>query len=267
MLALLLTAPQAEAAFEQVPHGARAVGLGGATVSVQGDPWAPFANPSCLSGARGTSIAAAYLPALFGMWELKRGAFSLTSTAPIGTFALSMSGFGFDLYREISAGLAAAHELTDRVALGIGVNLYSLAIQGYGSDLAIGVDIGMLAHVTEEVSYGVTFRNVNRPSIGKGREALPQTMAMGISVCPLPNALVALSARKDSHYPFELCIGLEYSLEHVVALRLGAANEPSTIAAGIGMRTSMLSMDYAYTIHPDLGGTHCFSLCYALPWP
>jgi hypothetical protein len=265
--ALLLICSPAEAAFEHTPRGARAVGLGGATVSVEGDLWASFVNPSCLSATDGTTMAAEYLPGFFGMSELKRGAISLSSTVPIGTLALSMSGFGFRLYREMSVGVAVARALNERAVLGIGVNFYSLTIQGYGSDQTVGLDVGVLVHITRGISYGFALDNLNRPTIGSEKEALPQTMRMGISVRPLPNALVALSGEKDSHYPFGLAIGLEYFLEDVVTLRLGAANEPSNIAAGIGIRTSLLCMDYAYTMHPDLGGTHCVSVSFVLPWP
>ena len=267
LLATLLVCSSAESAFEQMPRGARAMGLGGATVAVDGDLWASYANPACLPSLNGAAIAVEFAPALYGIEELKRGALSMCGTLPVGTLALSMSGFGFTLYREIRVGVAWTRALNERVALGIGLNLYSLAIRNYGADRTVGLDLGMLVRIARGISYGFAFHNINRPTIGDNEEPLPQTMAMGVSVQPLPEALVALSAQKDSHYPFELSLGLEYSLEDVVTIRLGAANEPSSIAAGIGLRTSMLCVDYAYSMHPDLGGTHSFSLSYSLPWP
>ncbi len=267
LVSLLLICSSAQSAFEEAPRGARAVALGGATVSVEGDPWASFVNPSCLSATNGTNIAVEYLPGVFGLWEIKRGAISLSRTIPVGTFGLSLSGLGFQLYREVHAGLAAAYELNERVVLGMGIDMYSVTIRGYGSDQTVGMDIGALVRVAQGISYGVALHNVNRPSIGDQQEALPQSMTMGISVRPLTSALVAISAQKDSHYPFELSIGIEYSLDNLLTLRFGATHVPSTVAAGIGIQTSLVWLDYAYTMHPDLGGTHCISVSFVLPWP
>ena len=265
VLILLLACPEARSAFEQRPRGARAAGLAGSTVAVEGDLWAPFSNPSCLYSIKGTNITAEFVPGIFGMWEIKGTAISLSRTAAEGAFAISLSAFGFALYREFSVALAAARELNERIVLGVNLNFYSLKIDGYGSGQAAGVDIGALVHIAQDVSYGVALRNVNRPSFGDGDESLPQSMAMGISVCPLPAARVAVSAQKDNRYPFELSVGVEYCIEDLLTLRLGASHEPSTIAVGIGIRTSLLRMDYAYTLHPDLGGTHCVSLSFAIP--
>ncbi len=262
VLALIFFAGRAISAFEPAPHGARSIGLGGATVSVSSDLWASYVNPACLSAIPGTSVAIEYLPARFGMQELKRGAISVGRPTPIGTFALSLSGFGFELYTEAVAGIAAAHEIHEGVVLGIGVNVCSLTIPGYGSDLAVGLDMGVLVQLTGEISYGCALHNLNRPTLGNGDEALPQTMTMGVSFRFVSNTLVALSVEKDPLYPFRPSIGLEYSIEDLIALRLGAEHEPSTISAGFGVRTSLLSIDYAYTGHPDLGGTHCFSLSF-----
>jgi len=264
LLALVFLAARAMSAFEHAPHGARSIGLGGATVSVASDLWASYVNPACLSAIPGTNVTIEYLPALFGLQELKRGAISVGRPTPIGTFALSLSGFGFELYTEAVAGIAAAHEIHEGVVLGIGVRFCSLTIPGYGSDLAVGLDMGVLVHISREIAYGCALHNLNRPTIGSGEEALPQTMTMGVSFGFVSNTLVALSVGKDSRYSFRPSIGLEYSIEDVVSLRLGAEHEPSTVSAGIGIRTSLLSIDYAYTGHPDLGGTHCFSLSFVI---
>lgn len=267
LLALLLISSSAWGAFEQSPHGARALGLGGTTVSVRGDPWSAFVNPACLSVRTGTSAALEYLPALFGIGELERGGISLGRTFSFGTAALSMSTLGFELYREASVQLAGARELSERVALGISLDLYSLAIRGYGSDQALGLDVGILVCLGPGLTYGVALHNANRPSIGSAAEPLPQSLTMGISVQPLPAALVAISAEKDSRFPFELSAGAEYCFEDLLTLRIGVTHEPSTIAAGIGVRTSQVCMDYAYSVHPDLGDTHCFSLSFVVSWP
>jgi hypothetical protein len=267
LLSLLLFSSLSQAAFEQVARGARAISMSGTTVSVEGDFWACYSNPSCLGFVDGINLSAEYLPGVFGMPEIKRGALAASCTLPAGTFALSMSGLGFELYHEMRVGIAAARQLNDRVVVGFGLGLYSLAIRGYGSDMAVGLDIGALLRIVPGISYGVVFRNVNRPAIGDDQETLPQSLSMGVSVHPLPGALVAVCMEKDSRYPFEMSVGVEYCLEDLVALRFGAAHEPSTVAAGIGVRTSLLSMDYAYTMHPDLGGTHSVSLSVFIPWP
>ena len=85
-LVLLLVCSSSRAAFEQSPHGARAVGLGGSTVSVQGDLWSAFLNPSCLPTATATSIGVEYLPAVYGLWEIRRGAVTVSAEEMLRVF-------------------------------------------------------------------------------------------------------------------------------------------------------------------------------------
>jgi hypothetical protein len=254
-------------AFEQSAHGGRVRGMGSVGVPVEGDFWAPFVNPSCLSLANGTWAAVEYVPGLFAVRELSHGAVAVGSSSSVGAGAVTFSAFGFDLYRELQAGISAAYELDTHVLVGIGLNLYSLAIRGYGNDMTVGLDVGVLIRLAPGVKYGVSLRNLNRPAIGVDQEPLPQSMSMGISILPITGAVIAVGADKDNRYPFRLGIGIEYCFEQVVSLRLGVKHDPSTISAGVGIPVSMFTVDYAYTMHPDLGGTHCLSLSFSVRRP
>jgi hypothetical protein len=248
------------AAFDQVPRGARSAGLGGTMVAVKGDIWGMFVNPACLSPQPWLAVAVEYVPAQFGLWELKRGAVSLARNTPVGVIALAVSGFGFELYHEHSLGLAFSASYNERFAAGVGLDWYSIGIQGYGNDHAAGIHVGLHVQVVEDVSYGVGIRNLNRPYISRDAESLPQSIAMGLNARPVRNALLALSVGKDAWHPAELRLGLEYALRDLLTLRIGTGSEPANASVGIGFLRSPFCVDYAYVLHPDLGGTHYISL-------
>ena len=265
LLLLLLLAPStAKGAFEPVSHGARVAGLGGARTALRGDEWAPYGNPACLPSNGEVRMAVEYLPGTFGLSELKRGGVCVGGLSPAGPAAVSLSVFGFSLYREITLGLAMSRQVGDLAVVGVGAKLYSLTIDRYGSGLALGIDLGLLVRAGPGLSYGCAIQNLNSPCVGKDKEALPRSLSMGICVQPVRAGFLIASADKDVHHPVELALGAEYCIEEILTIRIGTSHEPSTISAGLGIQRSSLCIDYAFTVHPDLGGTHCISLSFAL---
>ena len=143
---------------------------------------------------------------------------------------------------------------------GVTVNYYSLSIQNYGSASAIGLDVGLLIDIADNVTWGFAAMNVNAPRIGSAKEKLPQVLSTGLVYCPIKGGTISASVIKDVHFPVELHIGVEYGVLDVIALRAGTTSDPSTLNAGIGIEYSLAKLDYAFTSHTELGITHQFSL-------
>jgi len=260
-LALVLSVYcQAQAAFEHLAQGSNSVAMGGASVAELGNPWAAFSNPGGLAALDGRILSLFYSPQPFGLKELARGSFSFVEPTTIGTFAASGSRYGFELYREVDIQASFGRMINDMFSAGMSVHYYHLSIERYGSAQAIGVDVGLLAHLTDQIRWGFAAFNVNAPTIGRAKEKLPQVFSTGVAYSPLPEITLAVDLEKDIRYPVELHAGVQYLLLDLLAARVGTTGNPSLLSAGLGIHLSIAQLDYAFADHEDLGPTHQVSL-------
>jgi len=259
-VALLMLGHPAFAAFESYTPGARSIGMGGVSVALVNNEWAAFANPGVLNSLQQRSISVFFSPQPFGLKELSRGSFSYVEPTSVGRFGLSGSRFGFALYRETALGVSYGNSVSDAFEYGLTLTYYSLIIQNYGTDWTLGVDVGALVHISDQVSSGFAAFNVNAPTIGTANEKLPQVYSTGIAYQPIPEATLGIALVKDIRFPTEFHVGLEYAIFDVVALRGGLTNEPATMNAGVGISYSFVKFDYAFSSHVDLGTTHDLSI-------
>jgi hypothetical protein len=257
---VLIALHTAFSAFERTSQGARTEGIGGVSVALDGSLWSALSNPPCLVGVSERSLSLYYSPEPFGIKELARGSFSFVEPTDVGAFALSGSRFGFELYREVALTLSYATSLTDQFSVGGSVNYYSLSISEYGSAATVGLDLGVLLKVSDDIRWGAVAYSVNAPRIGEARERLPQVYATGVAYKPLAEATIAADLVKDIRFPAELHLGLEYTLLNMIDLRGGAASDPGSLNAGIGIRYEFINLDYAFANHTELGMTHQFSI-------
>jgi hypothetical protein len=252
------------AAFEPMTRGSAASAMGGASIAVLRNPWSAFVNPAGVGSIDTRTISVFYSPQPFGLTELSQGSLSYVEPFEFGSFALSASRFGFAQYREIELQLSFGGSVSDILSIGGSIHYYSLAIERYGSAVAIGGDIGMLARVTESLQWGFAATNVNAPVIGRAREKLPQTFSTGLAYQPMSEATLALDVVKDVRFPVEVRAGLQYVLLDILALRAGTTQQPSLLSAGIGVNLPLITFDYAFMEHAELGPTHQFSLSFML---
>jgi hypothetical protein len=260
LLLLFFIQYQLNAAFEHLQSGSGIAAMGGASVAVGQNPWSVFSNPATMTGLDGRTLSFSYVPSPFGLKELAHGAFSFVEPTSAGSFALSGSRFGFELYREVDLQLSYAKDLSDLLCVGATVHYYHLSIERYGSAQTFGFDIGFLAHLSDQIRWGFTAFNVNAPTIGSAKEELPQVYVTGLAYSPLPDGAIMVDIEKDIRFPVELHIGVEYKLLDLVALRAGTTSDPAILSAGLGIHYSFVQLDYAFTDHAELGATHQASL-------
>jgi hypothetical protein len=264
LILLVFVYCETQAAFEHIARGSNAIAMGGASAASLGNPWTAFSNPGALTTLDGRILSLHYSPQPFGLKELAHGSFSYVEPTGFGTFAVSGSRFGFDLYREIDLQVSYGAIVTDFFSAGTSIHYYHLSIERYGSAQTFGIDVGLLAILTEQVRWGFAAFNVNAPTIGSAKERLPQIFVTGVAYSPIPEAVLVADLEKDIRYPVELHFGLEYKLLELLALRAGTTGDPSMLSAGLGIHYSVVQLDYAFTNHSELGATHQFSLSLAL---
>jgi hypothetical protein len=246
-------------AFEQNEAGARAYAMGGAFVASADNCWSIFYNPGGLIRMSHNEFSLFYLPRQFGLKELSTSVVAGNIRSNVGSIGFGLRRFGFNLYKEITGCVTYSNEISD-VGVGITVNYYSLTISGYGSDAAIGLDVGILFPVLNNLNLGVVVKNINMATIGKAKEPIPQIYSTGLSYSPLENMTITVDYRKEISYEGSVRTGMEYKVFDMAYLRIGAANVPSTYSAGIGFEYEFFKFDYSFYTHQELGITHTFSL-------
>lgn len=248
------------AGFEPTEHGARPLGMAGAFVALSDNVWAPFFNPAGLRLMNWREVAVFYSPQPFGLKELAHGSISYVEPTSIGAFGFSARTYGFELYREVTATVSYANAYRNVLFYGANISYYHLSISNYGSDGTIGIDIGILAYITDYLRWGFCAINMNMPTIGQAKEKLPQVYTTGLSFNPLSELVMNLDVQKDVKYPASVRFGVEYEIFDMLALRTGVANNPSKFSAGLGVRYSIIEFDYALYTHQELGLTHQISV-------
>ncbi len=173
------------------------------------------------------------------------------------------------------------------VLVGGSLKYYSVGGDGAGVSDAAGsgydVDLAALYPVSESVMIGVNAQNILPASMGgkitksSGQiDTLPATLKVGtkINVMGPEAAIYGNSTRKlyaladydtflnNSARSGELHLGAEFWPTNNLALRVGSDN--NSLTAGVGVKVSGVSFDYAYHPYNGLGEntTHYFSIGY-----
>jgi hypothetical protein len=250
-------------AFEQNEGGARSMALGGAFVGLANNPWAIYYNPAGISNIVDNEMSIFFLPQQFGLMELSTAMIAGNYKSKVGAFGFGLRKFGFNLYKEISGCLSYSNEVFG-INVGINLNYYSLTIAGYGRDAAIGVDVGVLFPLVQNLQIGMSTKNINMPTLGERKEKLPQIFSTGISYSPVENLVVVMDYYKEVTYEGSFRFGTEYKVFDFASLRVGAANQPAVYSLGAGVEYKFIQLDYSFCVHQELGITHAFSI--TLKW-
>lgn len=179
-----------------------------------------------------------------------------------GTIGLVVHQFGFELYREQKVGLAYGRRLFDALYLGAQLNWLQTRIPAYGQRSLISFDIGLLAPVSRQLSFGFYLVNPIRQEITDG-EFLATVLRFGLAYHPAPGLLLLAEVEKDIRQPVRVHTGLEYQITDPLYLRLGVATEPVSVSFGLGLMLSgALAVDVASSWHPTLGVTPAVGVRY-----
>lgn len=249
------------AAFEELPGNARSVALG-MTGAADDDRIDQLClNPACLAELTGWQ-SAFYITRPFGIKEISVQTFCVGHPVNRGVLAVRLHLFGAPHYQEQQMSLAWAGRAGNNLTVGIALRTGRLQISRYGSAQAWMLDLGIRHQPLPHLKIGTSLTNLNRARIGANRESLPQTLRLGMQTMPLETIKVNLEWIKDSRYPVQMAGGVEIQIFDIGCVRAGFSNHPDYLCAGTGFRIHQWVLDYAYAIHPVLGGTHHISLLF-----
>lgn len=246
--------------------GARALGMGNASVTVS-DQWGVFNNIAGIAKTQYVSVFASY-ENRFGLAEFQT--FSLGGVISIskkwGSFGISFSRFGDEVYNEQKLGLGYAHQIAN-VSLGIKLNYVQANIQDLGSGGNIAFELGGIAELIPSILFfGAHIYNFNQSEISAEfeNEKIPVVMKAGLSYRPLESLMLNLETEKDVEQAAIFKAGLEYELIESLKFRTGINSQTEASFFGLGFSPRFLEFDYALAWTGDLGLTHHVSLSYLI---
>ena len=242
--------------FSQQNAGAKQVAMSNSDVASGNDVFAIFNNPAGLAQVNRRQAGVYYSPAPFGFTELANGFIAYNEPFSFGSIGIGGMTYGFDLYRETKFLTAFSYNYDNKFFGGITLNLHTLSIKNYGSDISYYFDIGGLAYLSNDLRIGFSAHNINRATFGNEDDQIPMVFNSGLSYDVLDNFRLNAATEKDIRYPFSFLFGIDYDIIKYLSLRTGFSTEPSKYSAGIGINYSIFRFDYAIVTHTDLGLSH-----------
>ena len=242
--------------FCQYNPGARQVALANSDVGQADEVFSLFTNPGGLSQIRWREAGIYYSPAPFGFKELANGFLAYLEPFSFGSAALGVMTYGFELYRESRIAAGFSYDYQNKFFAGFSVNYHNVSIKNYGSTGTFSADIGALIYFNNFIRWGFSFQNITQATFAGYGDQIPVILNTGISADITTGFTFNAALEKDIRYNASLRFGFEYSPIRYLSLRTGFSNEPSRFTAGIGIKYSIVNLDYAVFTHNDLGLTH-----------
>lgn len=246
------------------PAGARAAALGNSAVAYK-DIWSSFHNQAGLAFLK-TPTAGISHEQRFMMSELSlnAAAFALP-TKESGTFALSVSYFGYKLYNEQKVGLAYAKSFGDKFSAGLQFDYLGTSIaEGYGSKSAFTAEVGIQALLVKGLWLGAHIYNPTKITLENvNKEKIPSLLNIGLNYSFSDKVNLGVETEKDQDADATIKVGLEYHPVKQLYLRTGIATDPLLTSFGFGLDLQNFVIDFAASYHQDLGYSPHISLSYS----
>lgn len=241
-------------------HGARSQGMGNLRVHNL-DLWTVFNNIGGLDRLENSGIAVGY-DQRYNLKELSTFSLAAVNKSNLGTFGFSISRFGSAIFNQQSIGLGFSNTL-GIASLGAKVEWFQTQTEGFGSSGVPVISLGGIAELSPDFFIGAHFSNLTQSKISKISDSrLPTAVQLGARYTPSKYLSIILEIEKDILLDPVSKIGLEYSLQRWIQLRLGVNSNPSRLFFGFGLLHQSFRFDYGRGRNHTLGSTNHFSLAY-----
>ena len=262
IFSLLLTFQVSAQLASRAPVGPRALALGGVS-SVFSDEWSIFNNPAGITDTQDLSALFAYRT-IFDFAPFNTVSAGVLLPTPLLNAGFSVYRFGDDIFNSQMASLSVARK-TGIIRLGAKFNYLQYNIEGFGRKAAFVADMGVLADLTPELTFGAHIYNFTQSSISTdNREKVPTIISLGIAYSPNDAVTLVIEGEKDIDLDPDLKLGLEYQIIEAVKARTGFSTLTNTHSFGAGLQLSRFGLDYGIRIDRQLGHTHNFGLTFQI---
>ncbi|GAB3821664.1 hypothetical protein GCM10028895_24270 [Pontibacter rugosus] len=235
--------------------------MGGAAVTLQ-DVWALSNNTAGITALE-QPTAGVYVENRFGIEAFTTVALqAVYPTARYGTYGLSFSRFGDELFSQQHAGVGVAHKL-GQFSLGAKADVWQVSAEGYGSQKAVALSVGGLGEIIPDLYFGAFAYNLNQAKLASFEdERLPTIMKAGLSYQFTTKLLLAVETEKSIDYDADFKAGVAYQvLKEKFILRTGFSTLTSRLTFELVFRQGSCRL-----IMPS-APPHCWATAITLQLP
>ena len=199
----------------------------------------------------------------FGFQQLKTKSSSVVTLSTEQTLSVGR-GFNFqkDKNSQLSFGMVANYVQWD---LGQSAGMNGDGTDGLNLGLlnTVTIDLGFIASLRNKYRCGVYIKNINSGAIGIGmtRTVLPRRLNVGVTYLPISALSTSISMeRLLGDNDIQIKGGLQYSLNSMIHLMMGAQANPNRFGIGAKFKFINQTLTYGLLTHPVLPITHQLSL-------
>ncbi len=258
---VLLSVQQGFAAFEDRGFSSHYLARGSTGIAAHDSTFAIFLNPSVLGDSPYRKVDLFYRN-FYGLPDLNQIALSVSFPDLIIPIGIGLSQYGGKLYSEMLLRLGTGFLLFPKMHLGLHANGYFLSVQNYGNSQSFGLGISGFYQWNKNLSTGFMIDNVNAPTIGQAREALPITMIVGASYTFTDDLQFHMDIFKEDRSAFDYRLGVEYILSSWLQFSAGFQTEVPIFSTGFALFIAHFDIAYSFQYHGELGVSHSMSVGY-----
>ena len=245
------------------PTGPRALGMGSASVTSKGD-WSIFNNPAGLAQLNQSTALFAY-QTIFDFSPFNTVSAGAVIPTKIGTAGVGVYRFGDELFNSQMLSGMISHQV-GIMSLGLRANYLQFNIEGFGRKAVLIADIGGIAVLSEDLTFGAQITNFTQSSISASEdERVPTIINIGLSYQPNEELRIAMEGEKDVDLTVDLKFGIEYKILEKITVRTGFALNSETHSFGAGIKLNYFLFDYGIKMSRYLGNNHNLGLIFTFP--
>jgi|GEM_PF-4927252 len=216
-------------------------------------------NPALLTSVQ-SLVAECGHSRLFGLPLLTNQEAYIAVATSAGRYGLGYSQFGGVPYREQTVSLLWGKRLLPRCDIGVSLHGFQLSIPTYGRGHTIGLDIGTRWRLSGEVTWDITYLNINHPAIGQTDDPLPQQANMALIFRPVPFLGSAVYLMHELGFAPRYGLMLRYRAVHWCIAGVSAQNAPGQLGLDVALQWKTLRIRYEISTHTVLAPTHWIRL-------
>jgi len=260
----------------QIGTGGRPAGMGGAFAAVCDDGSAVYYNPAGLAFLEYRELTL-FSANLYENTDFMFGSFSYPilgfGTIGVGGMRLGTDGvvfrdqlgkLGEHDYADGQYWLSYGLKIFDNISVGANFKYLNKTLGDLSTSTG-SFDLGFLANYRKFIFVGINLQDIlgGELKLGSSGEKVPFNFKGGISVrhrFEKIGLILAMDGDKTKDAKTRFHFGGEICYNDIACLRGGY--DRTEITLGAGLRYKMISFDYAYRAHSELGGVHRWGISF-----